>query len=80
MTSIIQNRQTVSPGVYSRTVTDQCSLPHDFMAANAHRVDRAYKAGEPIWMIVEELRMVFATRPARPTKTPRQMAARVVRA
>lgn len=76
--SIISNNQQVSPGVYSRTIQDQAALPHDFMKANAARIDRAYAAGEPIWMIVAELKMVFETRPNwTPTKSPRALAQRV---
>lgn len=73
--SIIANNQQVSPGVYSRTVQDQASLPNEFMKAQAARINRAYAAGEPIWMIVAELKMVFETQPNwKPTKTPRALA------
>ena len=76
--SIIASNQQVSPGVYARTVQDQASLPNEFMKINATRIDRAYIAGEPIWMIVAELKMVFETQPNwRPTKTPRALAAYV---
>lgn len=76
--SIIANNQQVSPGVYSRTVQDQSALPIEFMRANAIRIDRAYVAGEPIWMIVAELKMVFETQPNwKPTKTPRALASYV---
>jgi hypothetical protein len=78
MTSIISDNQTVSPGVYARTVQDQAALSHEFMKANAPRVDRAYAAGEPIWMIVAELKMVQEVQPTwKPTKTPRALASRV---
>jgi len=78
MTSIISAKQQVSPGVYARTVQDQAALPHDFMKANAARIDRAYAAGEPIWMIVAELKMVREVQPTwQPTKTPRALARRV---
>lgn len=76
--TIIASNQQVSPGVYARTVQDQAAVPHEFMKANAARIDRAYAAGEPIWMIVAELKMVFETHPNwTPTKTPRALARRV---
>lgn len=75
---MIAANQQVSPGVYTRTVQDQAALPHEFMKINAGRIDRAYNAGEPIWMIVDELKMVYATRPIHtPMKTPRALAQRV---
>lgn len=78
MTSLIHPLQTVSAGSYSRFVQDEALLPHDFMKTQAARVDRAYQAGEPIWMIVSELRMIYETRPMHvPMKTPRAMAQRV---
>lgn len=77
--SIINQNQTVSPVVYGIAVREACSLPETFIRANAHRIERAYAAGEPIWMIADELKMVFATQPKhKPMKTPRQLAARVV--
>jgi hypothetical protein len=77
MTLIAANQQ-VSPGVYARTVQDNAGLPIEFMKVNASRIDRAYAAGEPIWMIVDELKMVYAIRPMhKPMKTPRALAKRV---
>lgn len=78
MTSIISSKQTVSPGVYASTVQDDAQLPVEFMKANAARIDRAYAAGEPIWMIVAELKMVCDVQPTwAPTKAPRALASRV---
>ena len=78
MTSIISAKQTVGPNIYARTVLDQASLPDDFMKTNAWRIDRAYAAGEPIWMIVAELKMIHEVQPTwNPTKTPRALASRV---
>lgn len=79
MSSIIAQNQQVSAGVYARTVADAAALPIDFMKSHAARIDRAYAAGEPVWMIVDEMKMVYATRPMhRPTKTPRALAQRSV--
>lgn len=78
MVSIIGQNQATSAGVYARSVADAAALPIDFMKVHAGRVDRAYAAGEPVWMIVAELQMVHATRPLhKPTKTPRALAQRV---
>lgn len=76
--AIIASNQTISPGLYARTVQDQAGLPIEFMKTNAARIDRAYAAGEPIWMIVAELKMVREVQPTwQPTKTPRALARRV---
>lgn len=80
MTFSVPKNQPVSRTVYGIAVQEACRLPHDFMKANAARIDRAFDAGEPVWMIVDELKMVHATKPTwKPTKTPRALASRVVR-
>lgn len=78
-TDIIHPAQSVSLGVYSRSVAEDCRLPNDFVRANIGRIHRAYAAGEPMWMIVDELKLVYSLCRPEPTKTPRQLAARVVR-
>jgi hypothetical protein len=81
MSFSVPTNQTTSRTVYGIAVAEACRLPHDFMKTQIARIDRAFQYGEPIHMIVEELKMVFAIRPTwRPTKTPRALAARVVRA
>lgn len=80
MAFTVPTNQPVSRTVYGIAVQEAARLPHDFMKANAHRVDRAFAYGEPIAMIVEELKMLYSIRPTwKPTKTPRALAARVVR-
>lgn len=71
--------QTVSFGIYSQTIQNACPFPHDFFRANAARIQRAYDHGEPLWMIIDELKLVHSMRRPAPTKTPRQLAAKVVR-
>jgi hypothetical protein len=78
MTSIIGQNQTISSGLYTRSVADACSVPHDFLMQQAARIDRAYAAGETVAMIAEEMQFRFSMRRTAPTKTPRQLAARVV--
>jgi hypothetical protein len=78
--SLIGQNQTVSPVVYGIAVRQEANLPNDFIHANRHRIDRAYAAGEPIWMIADELRMIYQTRPVhKPMKSPRALASRIVR-
>lgn len=50
-----------------------------FEQANAHcaRISAAFDMGEPVWMIAEEIKL--RTSAPKPTKTPRQLALRVVR-
>ncbi len=74
--------QTVSWSVYRQAVSIESCLPDDFIRSRLNRIERAFDAGEPIWMIVAELQMVHGIvahpsyRPA--TKTPLQLAKRVV--
>ncbi len=79
MTTIIPENQSVSYGVYLRSVADQSGLPHEFLKEQAVRIERAYDMGEPIPMIVEEMKLRHAMRPAKRHPTPRQAAVRVVR-
>jgi hypothetical protein len=64
VTSIIHPLQSVSAGVYTISVINAVNLPHSFIKANAYRITRAYVHGEPIWMIADELRMVYGLRKA----------------
>lgn len=41
------------------------------------RIGVAFDMGEPVWMIADELRLRLSA--PKPTKTPREMAVRVVR-
>jgi len=74
----VPENQTVSYTTYTIAVSEAARLPIDFMKANAARVDRAFNMGEPISFIVEELRMIYSLRRPQPSKTPRQLAVRVV--
>jgi hypothetical protein len=58
--NLIAANQSVSLGVYSIAVQESALVPHSFYQQHAHRVDRAYAAGEPIWMIADELKMLFS--------------------
>ena len=70
--------QTVSYSVYSQAIGCESRLTHDFLAKHGARITRAFNAGEPIWMIVAELKMVHETTLTWvPTKTPRALAKRV---
>jgi hypothetical protein len=76
--SIIGKNQSVSRGVYGTSIRTGSNLPEDFIAAHTDRIDRAYEMGEPIKMIVEELKFRYEHRPHL-EKTPAQMAVRRVR-
>ena len=78
-TSIIGNGQTVSYGVYLMAVIDGCNIPQTFIDAQLPRIRLAYRMGEPIAMLVDELKLRFSLQRPAPTKSPRQLAARVVR-
>jgi hypothetical protein len=69
---------TVSFTTYANAIRNAISVPEEFILGNMHRISRAHEAGEPVWMIAEELRLVFDMR-VRATKTPRALALRVVR-
>jgi hypothetical protein len=72
--------QTVSYSVYLQAVSVECCLPLEFMRSKARRIEQAFDAGEPIWMICAELRMIHGVvGDYRPTKTALQLAKRVVR-
>lgn len=76
----VPGNQAVSFTVYSQAIANETRLTHEFLSANARRIERAFDMGEPIWMVAAELRLVAETAPVRPTKTPRDLAIRVVRA
>ena len=77
---MIASNQTISAGVYDVAVRVACNLPEDFISAHQGRITAAYTMGEPVWMIADELRLRYQMRPFRPTKSPRALAVRVVRA
>lgn len=80
MSFSVPANQTVSRTVYGHAVENGASLPHDFIRSQVGRIDRAFAAGEPVWMVVDELKMVHSLGPVRrPHKTPRALAVRVVR-
>lgn len=77
--SLIGQNQPISRGQYGRVIRDMAVLPEIFIAANSARIDRAYAAGEPLWMIVDELKMIHSLGEKRlALKSPRDHAVRVV--
>lgn len=62
-----------------QSVCNAASLPHQFIQAHMGRIERAYDFGETPEMIAEEMRVRYSLVGHRPTKTPRQLAKRVVR-
>lgn len=75
---VIAANQTVSRGVYGIAIREAAGLPEAFILAHAERVNLAYTMGEPIAMIVDELRFRYEHRPHQ-TKTPGQLAVRRTR-
>ena len=65
MTKIVPENQTVSYGVYVRSVADQSGLLHEFLQEHAARIERAYDMGEPIAMIVDEMKLRYTMKPTR---------------
>lgn len=70
--------QTVSFSTYTAAIRTQVRAPETFIRQKMARIEQAFDMGEPIWMIVQELQMVRDMTPPARTKTPRQLAARVV--
>lgn len=71
--------QPVSYGVYLMAIVDACNIEQDFIDRHLPRIHLAYKMGEPIAMIADELKLRYSLRRPAPTETPRQLAVRVVR-
>lgn len=64
--------QTVSFSVYMQTVSR--SFPHSFIKELMPRIEQAFDAGEPIWMIEEELKLRHEYWQIPKQKTPLQLA------
>lgn len=50
----VPSNQTTSWTVYFQAISNESHLPHDFLSSQISRVERAFDAGEPVWMIVDE--------------------------
>lgn len=80
MTFAVPNNQPVSLTIYRNAVAEACRLPHDFIASKASRIERAFDMGEPVHMIVDELKLLYTLRPLhKPMKSPRALAVRVMK-
>jgi hypothetical protein len=78
MTNIIHETQATDAGNYLRFVSNACSIvPHEFIAGLHDRIMAAYRMGETVEQIADEIRMRYSLRLAAPHKTPRVLAARV---
>lgn len=78
MSHAVPTNQPVSYTVYRQAIHNALAVPADFLATLQPRIQQAFEYGEPISMIVDELRMRWEIRVRKP-KTPRSLAARVVR-
>lgn len=77
MAFTVPENQSVSWTVYFNTVSSQ--FPHSFVKKRMARIYRAFEMGESTDMITSELRMVYGIVGPERSKTPRQLASRVVR-
>jgi hypothetical protein len=71
--------QSTTFGNYLRFVQNATKAPHDFIKGLLPRIERAYDMGETVEMIADEINLRFSLRRPPATKTPRALAARVVR-
>lgn len=71
--------QTTSFSVYMQTLHNSVKAPAEFIRSKLARIERAYDMGEPVAFMTDELQLLYNHRPT-PTKTPRQLAKRVVTA
>ena len=78
MTTIAHN-QTVSRGVYGVAIREALKIPNEFIVAQTARIDLAYDMGEPIAMIVDELRLRYEHRP-QIIQSPGRLAVRWIKA
>jgi hypothetical protein len=79
MTFAVPANQTVSYSVYRQAIANALPVTNDFLKAHTARIQQAFEMGEPLWMIVDELKLRAEMESVRRTKTPRQLALRVVR-
>jgi hypothetical protein len=79
MDSIIHPTQTTDAGNYLRFVSNACTVPHDFIAGMHDRIMLAYRTGETVEMIAEEVMLRYVLRGRAPHKTPRALATSVVK-
>lgn len=70
--------QTVSFTIYMQALSNAAMVPVDFLRSQDARITAAFDMGEPIWMIADEMKLRHQMTSIRATKTPRQLAARVV--
>jgi hypothetical protein len=72
--------QTTTFSNYLRFVQNATAkVPHEFIKGLLPRIERAYDTGETVEMVAEEITLRFSLRRPLATKTPRALAARVVR-
>lgn len=70
--------QTVSFTTFIQAVGNAALVPADFLRSQDARITAAFDMGEPVWMVVDEMKLRYRMTSFKATKTPRQLAARVV--
>jgi hypothetical protein len=71
--------QPVSFTTYLGAINTALPVPKAFISAHLDRISNAFDMGEPIAMIIDELKLRWQITRGKWQKTPRQLAARVVR-
>lgn len=71
------SRETTIFTHYRAMVIDALGCTVDEASRFRERISAAFDMGEPVWMITDELRLRISA--PKPTKTPLEMAVRVVR-
>lgn len=74
----VPKNQSVSFTVYVQAINKHAAIPAQFVRDNIDRITKAFDIGEPIWMIADEMKLRYQMQHHH-TKTPRQLAQRVVR-
>lgn len=77
--NIVPENQAVSYSVYKQAVCTALPVSSAFIEAQIPRITRGFDNGESVAMMVEELKIVWEVTRGQWQKTPRQLAARVVR-
>ena len=74
--TVINN--TTTRQVYGMYVRNAANLPEEFIREYSARIDLAHEFGETPEMLANELKLRYSLRRPARTKTPRQLAKRVV--
>ncbi len=80
MTNNQATRETTNWVFYKDMVATTAGITIETLNNHTAWVQKAFDHGEPVWMAAEALRVVITQSQIRRSKTPREMAVRIVRA